>query len=93
MIIFAENGEGQSGVSRCPERAPLTLQATICFAWDDEDWTNCPADRPFIQKLVKYGKSCQKLHLPTVGKSYQKNWQELPKVANSCQKLPQVAKS
>ena len=37
MIIFAENGEGQSGVSRCPERAPLTLQATICFSWDDDN--------------------------------------------------------
>ena len=96
--FFAENEkneEGRSGVSRCPERAPLTLQASICFASDDEDedWTNCPANRPFNQKLVKYGKTCQKLHLPTVGKSYQKHWQQLPKVANSLEKLTKVVES
>ena len=35
--FFAENEERRGSVSRCPERAPLTLQATICHHYADDD--------------------------------------------------------
>ena len=48
-----------------------------------------------VKKLAKVvtTKSCKKMHLPTVGNSYQKIWQELPRVTKSCQHLPTVVKN